>query len=78
MDKPGEVANFGRGQLNRENEYFPVCPRSRLRILSRGSRSTVPSRAGLLILQTQAESGTFLAGFLPIYVTVFYVSCICY
>ena len=27
MDQPGEVANPARGQLNRENEYFPVCPR---------------------------------------------------
>ena len=23
MDQPGEVANPARGQLNRENEYFP-------------------------------------------------------
>ena len=26
----GEVANPARGQLNRKNEYFSVCPRSRL------------------------------------------------
>ena len=25
MDQPGKVANSGRGQLNRENEYLPVC-----------------------------------------------------
>ena len=24
MDQPGKVANPVRGQLNRENEYFPV------------------------------------------------------
>ena len=24
MDKPGKAANPGRGQLSRENEYFPV------------------------------------------------------
>ena len=24
MDRPGKVANPARGQLNRENEYFPV------------------------------------------------------
>ena len=26
MDQPGKVANPARGQLNRGNEYFPVCP----------------------------------------------------
>ena len=24
MDQPGKVANPARGQLNRENEYFPL------------------------------------------------------
>ena len=24
IDQPGKVANPARGQLNRENEYFPV------------------------------------------------------
>ena len=24
MDQPGKVVNPARGQLNRENEYFPV------------------------------------------------------
>ena len=24
MDQPGQVANPARGQLNRENEHFPV------------------------------------------------------
>ena len=27
-DQPGKVANPARGQLNRGNEYFPVCVRS--------------------------------------------------
>ena len=46
----GEVANPARGQLNRENKYFPVCPCSRLRIWSRDARSAVRSRVSLLIL----------------------------
>ena len=25
MDQPGKAANPASGQLNRENEYFPVC-----------------------------------------------------
>ena len=28
MDRPGKVANPARGQLNRENEYFPVFVRA--------------------------------------------------
>ena len=48
MDQPGEVANPARGQLNRENEYFP-CPRACLRIWSRETGSAVPSRVSLLI-----------------------------
>ena len=28
MDQPGKVANPARGQLNRENEYFPICVRA--------------------------------------------------
>ena len=28
MDQPGKVANPVRGQLNRENEYFPVTIRA--------------------------------------------------
>ena len=27
-DQPGKVANPARGQLNRENEYFPVLVRA--------------------------------------------------
>ena len=53
----GEVANPARGKLNRENRYFHVCPRSRLRVWSRETRSAVRSRVSLLILQTQAEYG---------------------
>ena len=44
MDQPGKVANPARGQLNRENEYFPVLvgkARNRLfwGILKKGSGS---------------------------------------
>ena len=49
MDQPGKVANPARGQLNSENEYLPVRVRSRLRIWSRETGSTVPSRVSLLI-----------------------------
>ena len=28
MDQPGKVANPARGQLNRENEYFPIRVRA--------------------------------------------------
>ena len=48
MDQPGKVTNPGRGQLNRESLFF-CCPRSRLRIWSRETGSTVPSRVSLLI-----------------------------
>ena len=68
MDRPGKVANPARGQLKRETCFFP-CPRSRLRNLSRETGSTVPSRVTLLILQTQAESGAYSRGFLPISAT---------
>ena len=47
-DQPGKVANPARGQLNRENVHFP-CPRSRLRIWSPETGSTVPSLVSLLI-----------------------------
>ena len=49
IDQPGKVANPVRGQLNRENEYFPVRVRSRLRIWPRETGSAVPSRVSLLI-----------------------------
>ena len=60
MDQPCKVANPARGQLNREDEYFP-CSRSRLRIWSRETGSAVPSRVSLLIsILSQAESGAYL------------------
>ena len=46
MDQPGKVANPARGQLNRENGYFPVRVRT---IWSRETGSAVPSRVSLLI-----------------------------
>ena len=49
MDQPGKVAHPARGQLNRENELFPVRVRSRLRIWSRETVSAAPSRVSLLI-----------------------------
>ena len=59
MDKADEVANPARGQLNRENEYFPVPVRAREFGLARRVRpsrpsSAVPSLVSLLILPTQA------------------------
>ena len=42
MDQPGKVANPARGQLNRENEYFPVaCGFS----LARRDRQSRPASA---------------------------------
>ena len=49
------VANPARGQLNRENEYFPLFPFTPEKLVSRDS-SAVSSRASPPILQTQAES----------------------
>ena len=49
MDQPGKVSNRARGQLNRENDISPACPRSRLRIWSRETGSAVPSRVSVLI-----------------------------
>ena len=48
MDQPGKVTNLARGQLNRENKYFPVPVRA-LRIWSRETGSAVPSRVSLFI-----------------------------
>ena len=45
-----------RGKINTSSKN--PCPRSRLRIWSRETGSAVPSRLSLLILHTQAESGT--------------------
>ena len=59
-DQPGKAANPARGQLNRENEYFPF-PCSRLRIWCRETGSAVPSRVSLLIsILSQAETGSYL------------------
>ena len=54
MDQPGKVANPARGQLYRENECLPV--RSRLRIWSRETGSTVPSRLRLIRLGSSAAA----------------------
>ena len=48
-----------RGQLIRADEFFPVPVRT-LRIWSRETGLTVPSRVSLLIPHTQAESGAYL------------------
>ena len=61
MDQPGKVTNSARGQLN-SDICFP-CPRSRLRIWSRETGSTVPSRVSLVILHTQTESGAYSRDF---------------
>ena len=43
MDQPGKVANPARGQLNRENEYFPVRVRAREFGLARRVRQSRPT-----------------------------------
>ena len=53
IDQPGKVDNPARGQLNTENEYFPVSVRA-LGIRSLETGSAVPSCVSLLILYTQA------------------------
>ena len=45
MDKPGKVANPACGQLNRENEYFPVRVRAREFGLARRVRQSRPVSA---------------------------------
>ena len=47
------VTNPARGQLSRENVFFPSL-RSRLRIWSRETGPAVPSRVSALILHTQS------------------------
>ena len=49
MDQSGNVANPARGQLNRENVFFP-CLRSRLRIWPRETGSAVLSRVSPLVI----------------------------
>ena len=51
MDQPGMVANPTVGQLDREN-HFPYSCLRRLKIWSRETGSTVPSRVRVLILST--------------------------
>ena len=45
MDQPGKVANSARGQLKRENEYFPVPVRAREFGLARQVRLSRPASA---------------------------------
>ena len=49
MDQPGKVSNPARGQLNRENEYFPVRVRAWEFDLAKPVYLAVPSRVSLLI-----------------------------
>ena len=56
------AANPARGQLNREDAFFPVPARSRLIIWLRETGSAVPSRVSLLILYTQSKSDAFTHG----------------
>ena len=61
MDQPGKVANPASGQLNRENEYFPVRIHSRLRFWSRETGLALQSRVSLLIsIHTQTEYCAYL------------------
>ena len=62
-DQPGNVANPGRGQLNRENEYFPVPVRAWELGLARWFRQSRPASA-----YSSPHSGwicCLLTGFLP-------------
>ena len=59
-DQPGEVANPARGQLNRENVFFPVSVRSRLSIWCRKTGLVVPVPRQPAHIHTQAESGAYL------------------
>ena len=57
--QPGKVANSARGQLNRENEYFPVFPFVPENLVSRDRfGSPIPRQPAHL--HTQAESGAYL------------------
>ena len=58
MDQPGNVANPARGQLNRENTYFPVRVRASEFSLARRVRQPRPASA--CSSHTQAESGAYL------------------
>ena len=54
MDQPGKVGNRARGQLKKENEYYPVPVRAREFSLARRVQPSCLSRVSLLILHTQA------------------------
>ena len=58
IDQPGKVASPARGQLNRENEYFPVrvCARE-FGLARRGRQCPAPRQPAHV--QTQAESGAY-------------------
>ena len=58
MDQPGKVANPARGQLNRENEKFPVRVRAWNLVSRDGFGSYIPRQPAHL--HTQAESGAYL------------------
>ena len=49
IDRPGKVANPARGQLNREEECFPVRVRAWQFGLMKQVPSAVPSRIRLLV-----------------------------
>ena len=59
MDQPGKVANPARGQLNRENEYFPVRVRAWEFGVSR-DRFSSPVPRQPAHLHTQAEYGAYI------------------
>ena len=66
MDRPSKVANPARGQLNRENEYFPVRVRASEFDLARRVRPSRP--ASSCPLSTLRLNLVLLAeGFLPIF-----------
>ena len=63
-DQPGKIGNPTRGQLNRENEYFPVPVRAREFGLARRVRQSRPASAC-----SSLYSGwiwCLLTGFLPV------------
>ena len=58
MDQPDKVANPARGQLNREDEHFPVRVRAENLVSRNGSGNPVPRQPAHL--HTQDESGAYL------------------
>ena len=71
-DQPGKAANPARGQLNTENEYFPV-PVAPENLVSRdGFGSSVPRQPAHL--HTQAESGAYLRDYSRVPRRRFYLS----